>query len=259
MSLFKSIFWGNEGSYHLLGVDVFFRKEDSTPRFDDKKEGAKKGFFIPHLLNKGFQVLVKKCFNSPLLLRITLGYAHLFVHEMGHALTQNLLMKEASWKKKLKTVEFVVFGRNNKVNSKFRDAIKKYPFEQKVEAHILVDRGGGYFQFVNDGDRPWKHRSLRDSIVSLAGPMADIAFSNAILIAATVFKDVITLPLAATLAGGAGFWLSGELLYALTSGLSEDNGDFGHISKNSKTHLCLASLALIGQCALGILTAYKCL
>ena len=98
---------------------------------------------------------------------------------------------------------------------------------------------------------------LTQTVISIAGPMGNVAFSTCKLVAATALKNYLPWPIALTLGSGAVIWMSGELLYAYVSALNRDHGDFGQIACCGNTHLALASTALISQVALGIFAAIK--
>ena len=87
-----------------------------------------------------------------------------------------------------------------------------------------------------------------------AGPLAQMAFSSLRLVAAVALRNYISWPLSFVLGAGAVYHMMEELTYAVESTIS-GAGDFGSIASSSKTHLALASAALIGECALGILSA----
>jgi len=94
----------------------------------------------------------------------------------------------------------------------------------------------------------------KQSFVDAAGPLAQIAFSSLRLVAAVALRNYVPWPVSFVLGVGAVYHMMEELSYAAESSISGD-GDFGSIASNSKTHLAIASVALIGECALGILSA----
>jgi hypothetical protein len=93
------------------------------------------------------------------------------------------------------------------------------------------------------------------TILDVAGPMADIAFSSCKIVAATALKTHLSLPVALVLGGGGALWIFGELLYAYTSVSNKDGGDFSNIAERGNAHLALATAAVVSQIALTIFTA----
>jgi hypothetical protein len=206
MSFVKSLFFGSEGSYNILGVPVTFQKglpnELTYPSRSD-------------LLSQ----IVRRCINNEAVRILTFTYAHVFVHEMCHALTCKLLTSQAGT---------VVFSANPFC------ACSEYPDE---------------FQNAS----PWKQ-----TVIAVAGPMGGIAFSTCQLVAAIALKSYISWPIALVLSAGAVLRVAGELIQASTDACSGKHGDFGGIRYcRGKIHLALASLALVTQCALGVFAAIK--
>jgi hypothetical protein len=163
--------------------------------------------------------LANKCLNSNAFRWITQGYTHLLAHEASHALAYKLISNE------------------NQIGIKI--------FQNSCQASIS-------YILTEEMEKSWK-----GTVVEAAGPMGDVAFSTCKLVAATALRNYITWPVSLALGGGALFWISGELLYAYSSASNRDGGDFGQIANRSKTHLAVASAALMGECALGIFAAYK--
>lgn len=205
MSFLKSVFFGSEGSYNIFGIQANFKKEVPSWYPSINLEGA--GFISKTAI---------KCINSNMFRWITQGYAHVFTHEMSHALT------------------FKLFSGQDTTIEVFKSSCTG---RTRLPLATLPD---------------WKN-----TIVIVAGPMGDIAFSTCKLVAATALKSYLSWPVALALGSGAVIWMSGELLYAYTSALNRDDGDFGCIASYGNTYLALASTALVSQCALGIFTAIK--
>lgn len=159
-----------------------------------------------------------KCLNSNVFRWITQGYTHVFTHEMSHALACKLLTNQNSTVHVIKSI---------------------------CEGGILYPTELAY---ASD----WKK-----TIVDVAGPLGDIAFSSCKLVAATALKNYLSWPIALALGSGSVIWISGELLYAYISASNRDAGDFGKIAHRGNTHLALASTALVSQAALGIFAAIK--
>lgn len=173
----------------------------------------------PSLEGAGFiSKASNKCINSNAFRLITQGYSHVFIHEMTHALTFKLLSNQ------------------NGLVTIFKDSCT----------------GKTEFPFPLENLGNW-----RKTIVTIAGPMGNIAYSTCKLVAAMALKSYLSWPIALALGSGGVIWIAGELLYAYTSALNKDIGDFGNIARHSDTHLTLASTALVSQCALGIFAAIK--
>ncbi|NGX58485.1 MAG: hypothetical protein K940chlam3_01392 [Chlamydiae bacterium] len=156
------------------------------------------------------------CLKREPLRLLTFGYVHVFVHEMSHSIAHKLL--------------------------------KKGSFDAVVDTRNCM----GYTRLYSSGlaNSTWKN-----TVISAAGPMGDIAFSTILLVAATALKSYISWPIALALGGGAVVWIAGELLYAYVSASKGDGGDFGQIRKQGNWHLALTSTAIVAQTALGIFAA----
>ncbi len=135
-----------------------------------------------------------------------------------------------------------------------------HEFSHGIAYKLFTDRIGIITIFTNNcsGQISNSYKKLDDwqsSIVAVAGPVGDIAFSIFQLIAATRLKSYLSTPFALLLGGGAVFWISGELLYAFVSAKNKDSGDFGNIAKYSELYLMLASVTIISEVALGVFLA----
>lgn len=208
MSFLKSIFLGCEGSYTIWGIQVQF--QDNPPIF-----------FSPPTSLEGAGLISKlayQCLNSHAFRWITQGYAHVFTHEMSHALACKLFTQQDSM---------------------------VYVFK-----NLCVGRTLFPYDLIYTAD--WKK-----TIVNVAGSMGNMTFSSCKLVAATAMKKQLSLPIAFTLGSGAVIWMSGEFFYAYISASKGDDGDFGLIARRGNIHLALASAALISQCAVAIFTAVK--
>jgi hypothetical protein len=85
MSILKSLIFGSEGSYHVLGIPVDFRKKESSDPFTTEASGIDL-IFKPIEHEAGFiSKLADKCFNG-----LARAYMHTAVHEMGHAIAYKL-------------------------------------------------------------------------------------------------------------------------------------------------------------------------
>lgn len=161
--------------------------------------------------------LASICMNSHTFRLITQGYTHVVAHEMSHALACKLLT-----------------GKNSQI---YIDTTSCVGITEMNNRSTLAK---------------WQ-----DTVINLAGPMGDIAFSQCIFIALKEFKNHFSWPIYLVLRGGAVSWISGEILYAYSSALKRDNGDFGNIATNGKNHLLFACAAIVCQLALGVLLANK--
>ncbi|HSX37301.1 MAG TPA: M50 family metallopeptidase [Chlamydiales bacterium] len=205
-SFLKSVLFGDEGSYKIFGIRANFENEPSYPSVS--LEGA-------GLISK----MAYKCLNSNAFRWITQGYAHVFIHELGHALACKLLTNQIS------------------------------------TIHVSKSTCAGIatfstVEFAHASD--WKK-----TIVNVAGPLGNIAFSSCKLVAATALKNYLSWPIALALGSGGVIWISGELFYACISVSNRDAGDFGRIARRGGAHLALAGTALVSQVALGIFAAIK--
>lgn len=112
----------------------------------------------------------------------------------------------------------------------------------------------GVARYTESANKEWKN-----SVIAAAGPMGDIAYSSCQLAAAAALKSYISWPVALAMGTGAAFWISGELLYAYVSAVKKDNGDFGQIVKNGKSHLAVATTAVVSELALGAFAVFMVL
>ncbi len=205
MSFLKSVFFGSQGSYNLLGIPVNFEHSHYSPYNLDNES------FISR------QAL--KCLNSNVFRLVTQSYAHVFTHEMSHALMLKFF-----------------YGRP--------------PGFYREGICIYTDICMGQTGMPRIENHNWK-----TTLILMAGPMGNIAFATAKLVAAKVFKNYLTWPIASIFGSGAVIWTLGEIFYAYLSATRKDNGDFGHIASHGKMPLALASTAVVAQCILGIYAA----
>lgn len=224
MSFVKSILFGSQGNYNVLGVKVSFENNfsfggsfsnglDLGPGFNASAAIRQPvGFFVVN-----FMSLAK----SHTFRVLTLGYLHVFVHEMGHALAAKIL-----------------FGNSPQV-SVFRN-----PSPELGNTNNAGGRNYG---------------SIGDSIVHAAGPMADMIFSSCTIIAAIAFRTFISTPVTVCLVIGSVIWMTGEMCYAYASATKLTIGDFFYIRDNGWGHLLVATTILTATFAYGIFAATKCL
>jgi hypothetical protein len=145
----------------------------------------------------------------------TLTFTHFFVHEMGHALTQQMLIPN--------------------------------------ENHIVIftDQFGAYNKALtcNEG--------FQSSLISLAGPLVDMIYSCSLLAAAVLIQKHISKYAGYILRSGTVVWILGELVYAFSSVLRDDIGDFAQIAHNGIDHVLLSLSFLVSPCAFGVFTSIK--
>ena len=210
MNFIKSMIFGSEGSYNILGTQVHFTNQASSDG-QISLEGA-------GIVSR----IALACLNSNTLRYLTQGYSHVFIHEMGHALADRLLTH--------KDVD---------------------PYDTP-SVYISKESCGGenWPTSASEFLPEWKK-----TILDVAGPMADIAFSSCKIVAATSLKNYLPLPVTLALGGAGALWIFGELVYAYTSVLNKDGGDFSNIAERGNVHLALASTAVVSQVALAIFTA----
>lgn len=202
MNFVSSLFLGSVGQYNFFGQSVSFTDQfqNSTPSHILQENCIISTLIIP-LRNRYIS-----CLSG--------GYAHVFVHEMGHALAYKLLTGNHS----------PVFIYQNPCSGG-----TDYPT-------ITITTG-------------WK-----STVINLAGPMMGIAFEIGKLVAAAALFN-ICWPASLLLASGAVIWITGELVYAITSSFGA-TGDFSIIRRNGGIlHLVLSLILLIAACVFGVLAA----
>ncbi len=163
--------------------------------------------------------LVMRCQKNRLFRLLSLAPLHVLVHETGHLLSDRYFTQKDSQTIKIYTT--TIGGRT----------------------------------FYCDSDEPlpsWQH-----SITDAAGPLLQMAFSSAQLVAAAAMSDYLPRPVTLLLEAGAIVHMTGELLYAGLSVMKSKDGDFGDIAKRSKVHLAVATAGLVGTCALGFFGAFQ--
>jgi hypothetical protein len=226
MAFLSSVFLGTPGAYQIIGIDVTFEKGDpikfmfvpEITRYQSYRTLKNRALhFCQNCLNS--RVFHASCYVFRLM---TQGYLHVLVHEMGHAIAEKLLTH-----------------RKPKVNV-YTDSCTGVCLSE-IQTHIS-------YRWV-----PYRIQS----IVYASGPMADVAFCIFKLVTATALRSYLSTPIAAVLGASAVIWITGELGYALVSAYCRNEGDFGNISRNGSSHLSLASIALVGEVALGIFAATR--
>lgn len=166
------------------------------------------------------------CLNSRIFRWISLGGAHVFVHEMGHAIKYRLMGRKPR----------VVIMTNSCSGYTYIPLRYYRPW---------------YFPLIRLIEREPPLSSFQNVVVYAAGPLTNMAFSCCQLVMAVALKTYITWPISGILAGGGFIWMTGELLYAITTACRGD-GDFGAIAREGILPLTLATAALVGEFALGI-------
>ncbi len=199
MSILKSVLLGAEGSYNILGIPVTFGKYSITTNAQD--DGS--------LTTR----LAKKLLDNNIVRLGNQAYAHLFAHEMSHAMMTKLLLNRTP------------------------------------NVYCNTDDCTGSTISVSDSfSNDWKN-----TLIEVAGPMGDVAFATCKLVATKALENYIPWPVTLVLMNGAFMCMANEIICAYESATKRDHGDFGQIARRSRVHLVLASTALITQCAVGIL------
>ncbi|CCB89078.1 M50 family metallopeptidase [Simkania negevensis] len=200
MSIIGSLLLGYEGKYNVLNTSVSFETSDRSMSSENS-----------HFL----VTAIRNTLHSYPFRVATLAFTHFFVHEMGHALTQQMLIPN--------------------------------------ENHIVIftDQFGAYNKALtyNEG--------FQSSLISLAGPLVDMIYSCSLLAAAVLIQKHISKCAGYILGSGAVVWILGELVYAFSSALRDDIGDFARIAHNGIDHLLLSLSLLVSVCALGIFSSVK--
>lgn len=218
MGFASSILFGAENKFCILGIDVEFKKQPKMAY------SLSEGSWNPILHLADF------CLQSRAFGLTTLGCAHVFVHEMGHAIAHRCLT-----------------GTTPKVTV-ITNTLSGYTIcPQIVEKYSLW-----YLPFIKFS-RPVPRLLNHMSIMSAMGPLTNTAFANCQLITAVALRTYISWPVSVALATGAVIWMFGELLYAITAVCGQGGGDFGCIHNNGKFHLALAVTALVAENVLATL------
>ena len=137
MSFVSSALFGSEGSYNILGVDVKFKEK--TPIEMSTEMSTLDGAGL-------ISTLAQAIIGSTIFRLASQGYLHVFVHEMGHALS------------------FGLFKNQNTT----------------VTIHQDTCTGVTDYPSTTGKIARWKN-----SVISAAGPMTNMAFSACKLVAIT--------------------------------------------------------------------------
>jgi hypothetical protein len=143
----------------------------------------------------------------------TFGYTHVFVHEMGHALAAKLVS----------------------------------PKLPEVTVYTTTCTGGTRFYGAGRMRAAWKN-----TFITAAGSMTDIAFSIGNIVVINGLQAFLPWPVSLALKAGNAFWITGEVLYAVSSAIQRNDGDFGQILNDEPLHFPIASVALVAEAALGL-------
>jgi hypothetical protein len=230
-------------------TSIFFLNKSKTEKYNFGSSDVDKfGFGVTFKSNNlgtsslqgaGFvSTLANVCRRNYLFQILTTTGVHIFAHEVGHALFAYLFTDRGS--------EIII------------------KFDQCAGVTITP--------FCTTKLANWKQ-----TIIGMAGPMADVTLCALKLVAAYALKmlsssiapssNVAAAGLSLTsgiLVFGACIWMLGELTYAFCGAVhsmrQDDSGeedDFRMIANRGKFHLAGASLALVTQCALVAGTAMK--
>ncbi|MGC1878579.1 MAG: site-2 protease family protein [Rhabdochlamydiaceae bacterium] len=149
-----------------------------------------------------------------------------------------------------------------------------YAFTGKCsEIAIIVDQCGGvtYLPRCINKFTGWKR-----TVISVAGPMADVALCACKLMTASALRSFASsiapsslagsmalLSIAGVLSFGAVLWIAQELTYAFCGAVKPPGkepgkgDDFQKIAAQGPVHLAAASLALVTECALALIVATR--
>lgn len=116
-----------------------------------------------------------------------------------------------------------------------------------VRIHVC-DSGGGVVHLI----LPPETACWKQTVIDAAGPLANVAFSSALIAGAVSGQEYISTPVAGVLAAGSLSWMFGESMYAITSAAHANSGDFGKIARRGSVHLSMTSLTLAVIMALGV-------
>lgn len=210
MSIIGSLLLGYEGKYNVLNTSVSFETSDRSMSSENSH------FLVTAIRNTLHSYPFRVATLAFTHFAFThFAFTHFFVHEMGHALTQQMLIPN--------------------------------------ENHIVIftDQFGAYNKALtyNEG--------FQSSLISLAGPLVDMIYSCSLLAAAVLVQKHISKCAGYILGSGAVVWILGELVYAFSSALRDDIGDFARIAHNGIDHLLLSLSFLVSVCALGIFSSVK--
>lgn len=198
MNFISSIFLGSEGSYNFLGHEIEFNK--NLPSSESSLKSNQR--------NTDYLKLDKSLIHI-----ISFSFIHTLVHELGHALINQLFTEQKS--------------------------------------KIFIDTHAGAGSATCPGR--WTLSNWKVSLISAAGPMANMAFSIIKLAAAYFLKAYLPWRIILAIGISSLLAMAHEMHYAYTSVKTKDSGDFDTISKNGSKHLILASTVLITQFAVGLL------
>lgn len=206
-----------KGDFSIWGIQISFTKSSNRYTFISEKYPQS----FCGVIRKSLDHLVESITKSRIINYISLSKIHVLVHELGHAIAFKIL------------------------------------FGTKPHIELWTDRLGGAthsWHPSNQDQFPIENKSIKGTICSLAGPLADMLFSSIKLVAGVALKSYCW-PIAAILAGGSLFIMAGELFYASHSVVNSNDGDFGRIARNGKMHLIVSTALLVGQAALGVFLA----
>lgn len=203
MSIIGSLFLGCEGNYNVFNTPISFEVS---------------GHYMTSENSHFFVSLTKETLHSYPFRITTLAFTHFFVHEMGHALANQML----------------------------------FPME-KYHSSIVIftDQFGAYTTRLKSNE------GYKSSLVSLAGPLIDMIYSCTLLAAAVLIGKKVSKFAGYMLGTGSLVWILGELVYAFSSPIRNDIGDFAAIADNGIDHLLVSLSLLVSTCALGIFGSIK--
>lgn len=163
MSFLNSIFFGVSGKYDINGISVKFE--------DDHVEVPLENSWLGHIANTVLR-------NSAVQF-LTLGYLHVFIHEMGHAFAAQL-------------------------------------YGDKTSVSVFTKPCQGLTTSLDDTGHTNIENKFIALAGPLAGVAFEITKLVAAVAAVVLFPQVVGLPVGILLGTGAVFWILGELMYALS-------------------------------------------
>lgn len=221
MSFIKSVLFGNEGSYNVFGVDVYFVKEP-----------PKNMPIPPSGIPERYIKIINYILRSRIFAVVTQCRLHNFIHEIGH-LVVGLKVLHAEQAKII--------------------IIKDISFDKPLALTTIKARkfNGIKYSFLKVAG-PMTGVAFASCELMLATAMRNLCTVPSYILGIGAVFSILNELLYAGISITHYFRSNGSHSYHTL-------GDFGDIARNSKKHLALASLALISECALGIFGAYKLL
>jgi hypothetical protein len=229
MSFLKSVLFGYEGSYNILGIPVTFQYKGRFTIPRDYATFLQAEYPPPNSTNPSEKTsqLSNKILNIHEFMReagdrlTSLGYTVTFVHEMSHALADKFFNLSPE-----------VFINTRKLTGGF----------------------GSTTVYLPPSLANWKR-----TIIYSAGCIGAVVFCTSIIVMAVAVEKYVSRYIVIILQSLAlGQAIFQGIVYPFTSIYHHDDGDFGQIAKHcGDTHLVLATTAVVMQTALTTFVYYK--